>query len=67
MENSKKVTRKILRSMKDGETREFQLATPNEVESAATNAYLFGRMTGCKYRCSRNYKERTITITKEVS
>ncbi len=64
MERQEKLTREDLRSIGVGETKTFYLTDAAAIMSAAVNAAQTGAIDGCKFKCSRDYVENTITITK---
>lgn len=66
MERLEKLTREDLRSMEMGETKTFHLMTAAALDSAAVTAGQVGRLDGCKYSCSRDYDEKTVTVTKSM-
>jgi len=65
MEKQDKVTREDLRAMEMGDCKTFHLNDAFALDSAAVTAVQVGRQENCRYRCSRNYADNTITITKE--
>ena len=64
MERQEKLTREDLRSIGMGESKTFHLADAAALASAAVNAAQTGPIDGCRYSCSRDYVEMTITVTK---
>lgn len=64
MERKDKLTREDLRSIGAGETKTFYLTDAAAIMSAAVNAAQTGAIDGCKFKCSRDYVENTITVTK---
>jgi len=59
-----KITRDDLRAMRDGETRTFQLPSPEAVESGKTSAYTYGKIAGVRFKCEASYANKTLTITR---
>lgn len=58
------VSRSVLREMKIGDSRTFELNDAMAIDSAAVKAYQMQYIEGCRYVCKKNYVARTITITK---
>lgn len=50
--------------MRDGETRTFQLPSPEAVESGKTSAYTYGKIAGVRFKCEASYANKTLTITR---
>ncbi len=67
MENCKlKLTRDDLRSIEDGESKTFKLASASACNSGKASAYQFQYLLGCKFRVQTNYAENTLTITRSA-
>ena len=64
MERKDKLTREDLRSIEMGESKTFRLTDAAAIMSAAVNAAQTGTIDGCRYSCSRDYVEMTITVTR---
>ena len=52
--------------MKMGEAKTFHLPNALAIDSAAVTAAHMGKLDGCKYSCSRDYVENSITVTKQM-
>ena len=65
MERRTKLTRDDLRNMEMGEQRTFHLIDAAALDCAAVSAVQVGRLEGCKFACSRDYAELSITVEKQ--
>lgn len=61
---TEKVTREDLRALHNGETRTFELPTFAAVQSAKSSAYLLGHLEGCRFSCTTDPANNSITITR---
>lgn len=63
-EVQEKLTREELRALKMGETKTFYLPDVAAIMSAAVNAAQTGAIDRCRFACSRDYVNMTLTVTK---
>ena len=61
-----RLTRDDLRNMKMGESKTLHLPNALAIDSAAVTAAHMGKLDGCKYSCSRDYVENSVTVTKSM-
>lgn len=59
-----KFSREALSLMRDGDTRNFQCEDAAQLYSAASNANSYGRKIGCRFSCTKDFKNSVITITR---
>ena len=61
-----KVTRKELRNMEFGESREFELPSAQACDNGKSVAYQMQNLLGCKFGVTTDYPTNTLTITKNA-
>ena len=64
MTTTDKITREDLRSIREGESRTYELPDYAAVLSAKANAYATGRVDGCRYVCCTEPDRPVVTITR---
>lgn len=59
-----KVTRNLLRDIKEGETVKAVLPDAKAIDSGKSTAYQLQNLLGCKFSVNADYTERTLAITR---
>ena len=59
-----RVTRDLLRDIKEGETVKAVLPDAKAIDSGKSTAYQLQNLLGCKFSVNADYTERTLAITR---
>lgn len=65
-ETKDKVTRETLRTMRAGERRVFVVADAAAIESARSTCAITGKLEGCRFACSADYRQNVVTIERQA-